>query len=69
MSRDIYEKLVTVVGGVIRNWDPYGLLAGGAPSNEFDQEIALVAARVKQIKTETDCVPPVSLHELLGVSW
>jgi len=21
MSRDIYEKLVTVVGGVIRNWD------------------------------------------------
>lgn len=60
MPRESYEQLFAIVGGVIRRWDPYGLLAGGAPSEEFDHEIALVVARVSQIRTEADSTAVLS---------
>jgi hypothetical protein len=60
MSRNTYDKIVAIVDRVIRRWDPYGLLAGGAPSDEFDQEVAMVAARAKQIKTEADSIVVLS---------
>ncbi len=60
MSREKYKSLISIVRGVIHRWDPYGLLAGGAPMDEFDHEIALVAARVRQIRTEADSVTILS---------
>jgi len=35
--------------GVIRTWDPQGLLAGGAPIDEFDKEIASLVAQIPRI--------------------
>ena len=36
-----------LVTRVIAEWDPYALLAGGAPRDEFDAEIASVATQVQ----------------------
>ncbi|OME74115.1 hypothetical protein BK120_32085 [Paenibacillus sp. FSL A5-0031] len=38
----ISTKLLTKV---INNWDPIGLLAGGAPQNEYDIEINQIAQK------------------------
>jgi hypothetical protein len=27
---------------IINNWDPYGLIAGGAPKDEFESEVAQI---------------------------
>lgn len=56
MSKAAYKTPLEVVGSVARAWDPYGLIAGGAPNNEFDSEIASVAALTSRIKTEKDAV-------------
>ncbi|KQZ57862.1 hypothetical protein ASD53_09680 [Lysobacter sp. Root559] len=31
---------------MIRAWDPYDLIAGGAPANEFDDQVARITAKV-----------------------
>jgi hypothetical protein len=59
-SRADYERLLFAVRSVVHRWDPYGLLAGGAPQDEFDREIALIAARIRDIKTEKDAVQALS---------
>ena len=35
-----YKLALQVVGAVVHEWDPYSLLAGGCPADEFDSEIA-----------------------------
>jgi Domain of unknown function (DUF1871) len=55
-----YKELLALVGKVIADWDPYGLLAGGAPDDEFSSEIASVAAQVPRIKSSTDAAHAVS---------
>ena len=39
-GRAKYQQMWEVTAGIIREWDPYGLLGGGAPGDEFDREIA-----------------------------
>ena len=51
---------MSVVARVIRSWDPYGLLAGGAPSDEFDAEIAAVTAQIHRIAGPADAAHVVS---------
>jgi hypothetical protein len=60
MKKADYKRALQVVGSVIREWDPYGLIAGGAPADEFDSEIAGVAAQVPRIKTEKEAVLALS---------
>ncbi|MEQ1794125.1 MAG: DUF1871 family protein [Nitrospira sp.] len=55
-----YKQMFSLVRAVINRWDPYGLLAGGAPEDEFEHETALVVAKVKTIKTETDATVVLS---------
>jgi len=45
---------------VIRNWDPEGLLAGGAPRDELDHEIASLVAQIPRIKSAADAALAVS---------
>ena len=44
-----YQELVALVARVIKEWDPYVLLATGAPSDEFDNEVSLIVAQVQKI--------------------
>ncbi len=59
-TKAAYKQMLQVVGSVIHEWDPYCLIAGGAPEDEFDWEIALVVAQIPRIKTEKDAVLALS---------
>jgi hypothetical protein len=60
-SRDDYDKAIEVTGAVVRAWDPYKLLEGGAPSDEFDAEIAQLVMHIPKISSASDAVQVVSL--------
>ncbi len=55
-----YKQTTSVVREVVHGWDPYGLLAGGCPEDEFDSEIASIVAQVARIRGEQDAVHCVS---------
>jgi len=56
MKKAEYKLALQVVGSVVRKWDPYSLIAGGAPEDEFDSEIAALVAQIPRIKTEKEAV-------------
>lgn len=59
-DRRDYEEALQVVGRVVRAWDPYGLLAAGAPVDEFDSEIAQLVTRVPQMHSAEDATRAIS---------
>ena len=59
-TRADYETAIEVVGSVINAWDPYSLLASGAPRDEFDAEIARLVTRVPHIRSPDDAVREIS---------
>ena len=64
MAKDVKmrerEKLFDAVRSVIREWDPYDLLAGGAPDDEFDSEISAVIRQLDRIGTPRDASHVIS---------
>ena len=60
MKKASYKQALQVVGSVVREWDPYSLIAGGAPEDEFDSEIAGVVAQIPRIKTEKEAILALS---------
>jgi len=60
MKKATYNRALQAVGSVIREWDPYTLIAGGAPEDEFDSEIAGVVTQIPRIKTEKEAVLALS---------
>ena len=70
-----YKQMFSLVQVVINRWDPYSLLEGGAPEDEFESEIASVVARIKTIKTG-DMMPRkwfqrsfLRLLNLISLQW
>ena len=59
-GRAKYEEMWDVTADVIRQWDPYRLLGEGAPTNEFEHEIASVVAEIPRIHSAADAVLAVS---------
>jgi hypothetical protein len=55
-----YNRALQVVRAIVRDWDPYSLLASGCPANEFDSEIASVVAEIPRIKSEQDAMLALS---------
>jgi len=55
-----YELAVQIVDTAIRGWDPYALLAGGAPTDEFDAEIARVVTQIPRVKSPEDAAIAIS---------
>jgi hypothetical protein len=60
MKQAAYKRVLEVVGAVIREWDPDGLIAGGAPADEFDSEIAAVVTQIPRMKTEKEAALALS---------
>lgn len=60
MKKAAYKRALAVVGLVVREWDPYALIAGGAPADEFDSEIAAVVTQIPRIKTEKEAALALS---------
>jgi hypothetical protein len=59
-NRDDYDKAIEVTGAVVRAWDPYNLLEGGASSDEFEAEIAQLVTHIPKISNTADAVQSVS---------
>ena len=59
-NRADYEKALVIVGSVVRAWDPYCLLEGGAPSDEFDAEIAQLVTHILRISTPANAAQAIS---------
>ena len=55
-----YGKTMQVIGGVIRKWDPYSLIAGGAPANEFDPQVSSLMTYVDKFRSREDVVNALS---------
>ena len=55
-----YQRLWDATANVIRTWDPYGLLAGGAPIDELDHEIAALVAQIPRVHSAADAAQAVS---------
>jgi hypothetical protein len=55
-----YKQMWDITADVIRKWDPYQLLAGGAPRDEWDSEISSVVAQIPRMHSATDAAAAVS---------
>jgi hypothetical protein len=59
-TRQDYERALQLIGEIIRAWDPYRLLAAGAPRDEFDGDIARLATHIPRIRTADDAARAIS---------
>lgn len=59
-KRAEYERAIAVVRVVIHEYDPYSLIKGGAPDDEWDSEIASVVRQIPRIKSANDASHAVS---------
>lgn len=59
-TRADYERAIQAVREVIHCWDPYGLLGGGCPTDEFDAEIASVVVQIPRIRSRMDAIHVLS---------
>jgi len=49
-----------IVRKVIHEWDPYHLLAHGAPEDEWDSEILEIVGRINQVASPTSAAAVIS---------
>jgi hypothetical protein len=59
-DRRDYEQALEIIGNVVRAWDPYCLIAEGAPPDQFDSEIAKVIARIPSFRSSNDVARALS---------
>ncbi len=59
-TRQDYERALLTIGEIIRAWDPYDLIAEGAPQDEFDAEIAQLTTQIPRIRTVDDAAQAIS---------
>lgn len=59
-ARRLYERRWQTIAEVIKDWDPYGLLASGSPTDEFDSEISSLVAQIPRIRSAHDASHAVS---------
>jgi hypothetical protein len=39
--KHLYQEAIAVATAVTNEWDPYDLIAGGAPKDEFEGEVSV----------------------------
>ena len=59
-NRADYDRAFDVVRSAINEWDPYGLVGGGAPPDEWDSEVASIVAQIPRIANARDAAHAVS---------
>ncbi|ACM20189.2 hypothetical protein Geob_1831 [Geotalea daltonii FRC-32] len=57
--KHIYRELIMIVTAAVNEWDPYALIKGGAPEDEFSEEVSRIAAKVLDIKSSTAKLKPI----------
>jgi hypothetical protein len=59
-TRADYKKAFAVVRETINSWDPYNLVGGGAPTDEWESEVASIVAQIPRFFSATDAAHAVS---------
>ena len=59
-SHNKYKKILEVISEAINQWDPYDLIAGGAPTDEFESEVEKIATYFPRIHSSSDAVFAIS---------
>ena len=59
-TRKDYERAFTLVRKATNGWDPYGLISGGCPQDEWELEIASIVAQMPRIRASRDVAHVVS---------
>lgn len=59
-TRKDYDRAFTVVRAHITMWDPYSLVASGAPATEFDNEIAAIVKDIPRVNCVDDMAKVIS---------
>jgi hypothetical protein len=59
-TRSDYDAALNVVASVINAWDPYSLIEGGSPSDEFEAEAAALVPRIRHIHSEGDAAREIA---------
>ena len=59
-DRRDYKKAIEIIGRIIRAWDPYCLISEGAPSDEFDSEIAKITTKAPSFSSSSDVANAIS---------
>ena len=55
-----WNQVERVVRQIIHEWDPYHLLASGAPEDEWDYEISKIAGRINQVTSPVSAAAIIS---------
>lgn len=55
-----YQEIRETVTLALNEWDPYDLIQGGAPENEFIEEATEIAAKIEVTKTPTELAEVIS---------
>jgi Domain of unknown function (DUF1871) len=55
-----YNLAFETIRVIVHEWDPYGLIKGGAPPDEFDREIASIVSQIPRMQSSNDAVEVVS---------
>ena len=49
-----YKRAFAIVTELLNEWDPYSLIASGAPPDEFDAEAGAIVRRLSEIGSPQD---------------
>lgn len=49
--KHLSQEAIAVTTAIINDWDPYGLIAGGAPKDEFEAEASRIVAKARDAQT------------------
>jgi hypothetical protein len=49
--KHLCQEAIAVATAVINEWDPYDLIAGGAPKDEFEGEVSRLVAKARDAHT------------------
>ena len=55
-----HQKAVQVIRAIINKWDAYGLIAGGAAGNEFEEQIDGIVTFLPRIRSREDMAMAIS---------
>jgi hypothetical protein len=59
-NRADYDRAFAVVRKAINAWDPYGVIGGGGPLDEWNSEVALIVAQIPRISSPRDAAHAVA---------
>lgn len=55
-----YREMIEVITRMLNEWDPYDLIRGGAPDDEFAREAAQISVKISEIITPTQLAEVIS---------